>query len=350
MFKSCFYELIFLIMFFGIMTNANGEDLERLVKLEGMWKFTIGDNMEWADPSYDDSGWEEIFVPSAWEDEGFHGYNGYAWYRKSFDSPRPITNAAYYLVLGFIDDVDEVYLNGKLIGSTGSFPPNYSTAYNSYRKYPIQKSLLNLSGDNLIAVRVYDSQLGGGIMSGEIGIYYMITLTPDLDLSGMWKFRTGDNSDWKNPDLNDDDWDEALVPSNWESQGYKDYDGFGWYRLEFEVSAKLANHKLVFLLGKIDDLDQAYLNGEYLGSTGNMEGDPFFFDFNFEWQALRGYYIPEDLLKPGKNVITVRVYDGTMGGGIYSGPIGLITQDHYVDYWKNKKKKRKSIWEIFFGN
>ena len=34
--------------------------------------------------NFDDSEWEKINVPSSWENQGFHGYDGYAWYRTSF--------------------------------------------------------------------------------------------------------------------------------------------------------------------------------------------------------------------------------------------------------------------------
>ena len=33
--------------------------------------------MDWSDKNYDDSGWDVIFAPSAWENEGFNGYDGY---------------------------------------------------------------------------------------------------------------------------------------------------------------------------------------------------------------------------------------------------------------------------------
>ena len=41
-----------------------------------MWKFRIGDRLEWAGKDFDDSRWESIRVPNQWEDEGFNGYDG----------------------------------------------------------------------------------------------------------------------------------------------------------------------------------------------------------------------------------------------------------------------------------
>lgn len=39
-----------------------------------------------------------------------------------------------------------------------------------------------------------------------------------------------------------------------------------------------------------------------------------------------------------KNTIAVRVYDAFIDGGIYDGPIGLIKQERYIAYWKDKKE------------
>ena len=102
-----------------------GQDWEKFVNLKGYWKFSIGDDLNWSKTSYNDDNWEEIKVPSPWEDEGFHGYNGYAWYRKHFEFRGEIPSNVVYLSLGAVDDVDQAYVNGNLVGSTGSFPPNY---------------------------------------------------------------------------------------------------------------------------------------------------------------------------------------------------------------------------------
>lgn len=69
---------------FVILLSAStlfANEWEKVVNLRGYWKFTIGDDMKWAEPNYPDNNWEKIKVPASWESQGFHGYNGYAWYR-----------------------------------------------------------------------------------------------------------------------------------------------------------------------------------------------------------------------------------------------------------------------------
>jgi len=337
-----------------IQTNSFGDDWKRIVNLRGDWKFSIGDNIDCSSPDFNDSEWEEIFAPTSWEDEGFYGYDGYAWYRKVFILPSDYSGELLYLSLGYVDDVDETYVNGHLVGSSGSFPPDYETAYNAYRRYPLPSDYLNKNGENVIAIRVYDERISGGIVSGDLGLFANTALKTDLNLEGLWKFKPGDSAEWKQLEFDDSNWDKIIVPANWETQGYERYDGYGWYRNEFILPAELYNEKLVLVLGKIDDVDEVYLNGKFLGSTGNPQKGPeedFQHDFHNEWQHFRDYYIPEGMLIPnGRNVIAIRVYDGYLGGGIYQGPIGLVDQKDYDKYSKNNKKKKKSIWEFIFGN
>lgn len=331
--------------FFGSVNKMLGVNEKNYINLEGNWRFSIGDDTAWASSDFYDNNWEKIKVPSTWEDQGFHGYNGYAWYRKTFEVPKEMVGSNFILNAGFIDDVDQTYINGKLVGMSGGFPPNFVTAYDAHREYFISKDLLH-EGKNTIAIRVFDAQLEGGITRGAVGLSATKPDTryigyPDLDinLTGMWKFNTGDLNDWKDPNYDDQKWKEIFVPAFWEAQGYKNYNGFAWYRMKFTLPKKIENQKMVLLLGKIDDIDQTFVNGVLVGSVGdwNFNLIPGSFNDNSEWETVRGYYIPDNILQPGReNVIAVRVYDGYVDGGIYQGPIGLITQEKYRAYWNKK--------------
>jgi len=330
---------------FGGVNKMLGVNEKNYINLEGNWRFSIGDDTAWASPDFKDNDWEKIKVPGNWEDQGFQGYNGYAWYRKTFEVPKELLGSNFILNGGFIDDVDQTFINGKPVGMSGGFPPQYVTAYDAHRQYYIPKEILK-DGENTIAIRVYDNQLEGGITRGAVGLSptkpdsrYIGYLDLDINLKGMWKFKTGDEADWKNSDFNDEHWREIFVPAFWEAQGYKNYNGFGWYRLKFELPEKYANQKMVLLLGKIDDIDQTFVNGTLVGSIGDWNFDimPQSYNDNGEWETIRGYYLPDEVLIPGKtNTIAVRVFDGFMDGGIYEGPIGLISQEEYREYWKKQ--------------
>jgi len=340
--RTLFISLIILLLSASGKAFVSEDKLVRLQGLEGKWQFSIGMNEEWISPKFNDSNWESIKVPSPWEDEGFNGYNGYAFYRKNITISSNYKDHMLYLNIGYIDDVDEVYLNGNKIGSTGSFPPNYSTAYNAERIYYIPAEYINFDGSNLIAVKVYDSEGEGGIVSGDIGLYGGKTAANlDVNLQSTWKFQPGDDFRRKESDFDDSGWSEIFVPGKWEDQGYRDYDGYAWYRKSFEFHTTTGNEKMVLLMGKIDDIDQVYINGTFVGSTGTFPSrSREEASTGQEWEAFRGYYIPDGLLKKNqKNVIAVRVLDTGGDGGIYEGPVGLITQTKYIEYWRKIKKE-----------
>ena len=81
--------------------------------------------------------------------------------------------------------------NGKLIGSTGTFPPNFKTAYNANRKYAVSKDMFFTNKVNILAVRVYDSSLVAEFYPA-IFLYKMLeSANLNIALDGNWKFNTG---------------------------------------------------------------------------------------------------------------------------------------------------------------
>jgi hypothetical protein len=329
-----FYFIVFFFTLLNVEAVQADDRWIRVVDLEDHWKFSIGDNKKWAEPNYTDSDWESIDVPAKWEDEGFYGYNGYAWYRKTFEGTAlKNKNSSYNLFLGYIDDVDEVYFNGHKIGASGSFPPHYQTAYNALRNYNIPNEYINFLGKNTIAVRVYDSEIEGGIVSGEVGIFTnRDDAALDINLRGMWDFKLADRKFGGFTDDYDDSekrtppekgaWLKITVPSPWENQGYNDYDGTAWYRKQFVIPKSLQGEDLVLILGKIDDYDQTYFNGKIIGATN-------------QWDKLRIYHITSDMYTAGAiNILLIYVDDPHGLGGIYEGPVGIMKQSNFTRYMR----------------
>ena len=335
-----------LIAFLTLLLSALSisQNLKQVLDLRGNWKFELGDSSEWSQPGFDDSKWDVIHVPSPWENEGYPGYDGYAWYRKHFRVDGRFRDDPMYLRLGNIDDAGEAYLNGHMIGFVGAFPPGFHTGYGIDFRCLVPQDFLLDGADNVVAVRVYDHYKEGGITHGSVGFYHATDyLEPDFDLSGTWRFKTGDNKAWAESSFDDSRWQELRVPLMWDAQGYKDYDGFAWYRVKFKVPAEFAGKRLVLLLGKIDDNDETYLNGELIGRTGSMRRKLGGDNLNNDYQQLRAYSIPPSVLIRGQeNTIAVRVLDVWMHGGIYDGPIGLIERNHY----QAQRDRPRSIWDF----
>jgi hypothetical protein len=349
--KTRLYKVLaFTVLILMIGISSKAEDLRKIVSLSGDWKFSIGDDSKWANPSFDDSGWDEISVPGPWEDQGYKDYNGYAWYRKTFRTDEIPDNSTIYLLLGRIDDADVVYLNGNQIGKSGKFPPDFKTAYDINRKYIIPAGFLKANTDNVICVKVYDSYMEGGITSGPTGIYVDRDFELlDLNLSGKWKFHTGNNRGWRSTEFNDEDWKSIDVPAYWENEGYEDYDGYAWYRFEFSLPQNLDAGALYLSLGKIDDIDDVYLNGEEVGNVYDLRKHNYFNGSGWECNTRRIYKIKDGLIKKdGKNLIAVRVYDGQGLGGIYEGPIGLMSAENYKKYKNKHHDSDRSFWEYMY--
>ena len=119
---------------------------------------------------------------------------------------------------------------------------------------------------------------------------------------------------WRDPTFDDSAWEELAVGTPWERAGKPDLDGFAWYRTRFDAPAEGAVRGPLFLeLGRIDDCDETYLNGERIGATGDMPPA-----YRAEWQTYRRYVVPRELVRwGGANVVAVRVYDGGGAGGIW---------------------------------
>ncbi|HJZ39417.1 MAG TPA: beta galactosidase jelly roll domain-containing protein [Bacteroidales bacterium] len=175
-------------------------------------------------------------------------------------------------------------------------------------------------------------------------------MIPDthIKLNRKWKFHTGDNNAWKSPDYNDAGWKTISVPSSWENEGYNNYDGYAWYRIKFRWPKNFIYGDLYLSLGKIDDIDDVYVNGKFIGNVYDLRKDSEYKRSGWEFNARRIYKIPGGLLNPdGINTIAVRVYDGQGVGGIYEGPVGFMSAENYRKY-RNKHYSGQSFWDYVF--
>jgi len=133
-------------------------------------------------------------------------------------------------------------------------------------------------------------------------------------IPGPWRLRTGDDPRYATREFDEDTWETVPVPKPWEEAGHPDYDGYAWYRTRFPLPPAPAGRPAYLELGKVDDVDETFLNGVKLGATGAFPPN-----YRSEWQAYRRYRIPVDALNwGGENVLAVRVYDGAGPGGIWN--------------------------------
>ncbi len=165
-----------------------------------------------------------------------------------------------------------------------------------------------------------------------------------LVLDHGWRFMPDDNLSYADPSLSDTSWKEISPLQVWDAQGYADLDGYAWYRVRFHLPSSLKEHayfkdSLVIYLGKIDDRDQTFLNGQPLGQNGITWAACDSFpdsipDEGETWNKERKYRIPVDdprIRWDAENVLAVRVYDRGGLGGMY-GPEPYVAMRDVGDY------------------
>ncbi len=115
----------------------------------------------------------------------------------------------------------------------------------------------------------------------------------------------GAEGDFSAARLDTNGWETIDAPGLWEEQGFVGVDGVVWYRKAFRLSAAEAGGEATLGLGRIDDKDTTWVNGQKVGSVDG-------------YGVVRRYTLPAGVLREGLNTIAIRVEDGGGGGGIYS--------------------------------
>ena len=133
--------------------------------------------------NYNDSAWQEMKLPTYWEQTPMGEFDGVVWFRKRVTIPSEWKGKDVVLQLGPVDDMDETYVNGQKVGEhmTDGF-----WSVNRVYKIPgtlIQDSLLQ------IAVRVIDLRGGGGIYGkGTKMVVKQDSESTGISIEGMWKY------------------------------------------------------------------------------------------------------------------------------------------------------------------
>lgn len=124
-------------------------------------------------------------------------------------------------------------------------------------------------------------------------------------------------------------WQNINIPGYWEDLGLKDLDGIVWFRKVVEIPASMVNKPAKLFMGRIVDADFLYVNGV---QSGNI---------TYQYPPRR-YELPEGLLKPGKNTITLRVIN-------YSGKGGFVPDKPYYLKAGDDTLDLKGQWQFKIG-
>ncbi|MCR8561776.1 putative Ig domain-containing protein [Mucilaginibacter sp. BJC16-A38] len=152
----------------------------------------------------------------------------------------------------------------------------------------------------------------------------------EISIDKGWKFAIGDSTQWASPTYNDANWKPINLAYDWESQGYPNTDGFGWYRSHLVIPSSLKEKSylkdsLRITLNNVDDNDEVYLNGQLIAKYGGQKGD--IKNGNY---GPRSYTIAANnpaILWDKQNVLAIRIFDTGGAGGLYGDKFTLSMAD-----------------------
>ncbi len=115
---------------------------------------------------------------------------------------------------------------------------------------------------------------------------------------------------WAKMDFDDSSWIPVQLPGGFAELGDAVARSVCWFRREVVLPASLPSGAGHIYLGEIEKMDTTYVNGHWIGASSWVENP-------------RVYSIPAGTLRPGRNVIAVRVFRTKADGGFRAAPDGL---------------------------
>ncbi len=140
-------------------------------------------------------------------------------------------------------------------------------------------------------------------------------------------YDVGQNENWAAPDHSDSSWKLVPVPGGFKELGVPDTPAVVWFRKEIMLPDPLPAGRAMLYLGEIERMDTVYVNGKSIGGSAWVENPRVY---------------PAMGLKPGSNVIAIRVLKTKPDGGFLSKPevLRLELGDHssipLAGEWKAK--------------
>jgi sialate O-acetylesterase len=124
------------------------------------------------------------------------------------------------------------------------------------------------------------------------------------------EFDQGVAGRWSEPAFNDADWPTTTLHDVFTKLGVPTTPAVAWLRREIDLPDPLPVGPAKLLLGVVEKMDTAWINGRWIGASAWVENP-------------RAYIVPAGVLHPGKNQIALRVLKTAPDGGFRSPPEAL---------------------------
>ena len=121
------------------------------------------------------------------------------------------------------------------------------------------------------------------------------------------QYDVGMKEKWAESGFDDSTWKPVDIPGGFSDLGIPDTPAVAWFRKEIVVPDSIPAGRAMLFLGSIERMDTAYINGTQVGASAWVENP-------------RVYFIPDGVLKPGENVVAIRVLKTKPQGGFLAKP------------------------------
>lgn len=161
-----------------ISTIATAQSTRVQTNWNENWKFSLSDNKESKDITYDDKSWRNVTIPHDWSiesdfkadaamgNEGGYLPAGTGWYRKTFVMPKSWNGKSIKLIFDGVYQDSQVYVNGELAASH----------FYGYTPFVADITKFVKQGSNIVAVRVDNSAQKNCRWYSGSGIYRKVQL------------------------------------------------------------------------------------------------------------------------------------------------------------------------------
>jgi sialate O-acetylesterase len=123
------------------------------------------------------------------------------------------------------------------------------------------------------------------------------------------KYDVGQKNNWAAPDFDDSTWKSVTIPGGFAELGVPDTPALVWFRTEITLPDPLPAGRAMLYLGEVERMDTVYINGKFVGGSA--------------WVENPRIYPVGGALKPGRNVIAIRILKTKPDGGFLSKPEDL---------------------------
>jgi sialate O-acetylesterase len=270
--------------------------------------------------------------------------------------PDEIANANYPQIRNFfvptLSDVNKlhadlppgIWVKATSEGVLGFGAASYFFARQLYQKYHVPIGIINssvggtpiqawISEDGIKMVPQYAERLSqlrdtaymNHLMASIKESNHPIKRKPDLGLTGP--------KPWYDTTYQPEGWHHFWLPGYWADQGIRGLNGTVWFRKEINVPADMAGKPAKLYMGRIVDADSLYVNGVLCGYT------------TYQYPPRR-YQVKAGILKPGKNLIVVRVVNTFgKGGFVPDKPYYLTAGGQNIDLRGDWQYKVGQVFE-----